>query len=118
MVPDFGFLMPWRPARIETHSAVALLTFCLPVAAEGSQPRRAAGDSSRRARQGTVQRIAVAWDRRRADRAEADQRDHEQDRAVARGGQAGQHIFPCRACPDRLQLLLCRRVAQLVRALP
>jgi len=31
MVPDFGFLMPWRPARIETHSAVALLTFCLPV---------------------------------------------------------------------------------------
>ena len=31
MVPDFGFLMPWRPARIETHSALALLTFCLPV---------------------------------------------------------------------------------------
>jgi Domain of unknown function (DUF4184) len=31
MVPDFGFLMPWRPARIETHSAVALLIFCLPV---------------------------------------------------------------------------------------
>ena len=31
MVPDFGFLTPWRPARIETHSAVALLTFCLPV---------------------------------------------------------------------------------------
>jgi hypothetical protein len=31
MVPDFGFLMPWRPARVETHSAVALLTFCLPV---------------------------------------------------------------------------------------
>jgi hypothetical protein len=31
MVPDFGFLMPWRPARIETHSAAALLTFCLPV---------------------------------------------------------------------------------------
>jgi hypothetical protein len=31
MVPDFGFLMPWRPARIETHSAIALLTFCLPV---------------------------------------------------------------------------------------
>jgi hypothetical protein len=31
MVPDFGFLMPWRPARIETHSAVGLLTFCLPV---------------------------------------------------------------------------------------
>jgi hypothetical protein len=31
MVPDFGFLMPWRPARVETHSAVALLAFCLPV---------------------------------------------------------------------------------------
>ncbi len=31
MVPDFGFLMPWRPARIETHSVIALLTFCLPV---------------------------------------------------------------------------------------
>ncbi|MDB6083485.1 MAG: hypothetical protein JWN43_1366 [Gammaproteobacteria bacterium] len=31
MVPDFGFLMPWRPARIETHSAMSLLTFCLPV---------------------------------------------------------------------------------------
>lgn len=31
MVPDFGFLMPWRPARIETHSAIALFTFCLPV---------------------------------------------------------------------------------------
>jgi hypothetical protein len=31
MVPDFGFLMPWRPARIETHSAIGLLTFCLPV---------------------------------------------------------------------------------------
>jgi hypothetical protein len=31
MVPDFGFLMPWRPARVETHSAIALLTFCLPV---------------------------------------------------------------------------------------
>src|ERR1700730_7988642 len=31
MVPDFGLLMPWRPARIETHSAIALLTFCLPV---------------------------------------------------------------------------------------
>jgi uncharacterized protein DUF4184 len=31
MVPDFGFLLPWRPARIETHSAVGLLTFCLPV---------------------------------------------------------------------------------------
>jgi hypothetical protein len=31
MVPDFGFLMPWRPARVETHSAVGLLEFCLPV---------------------------------------------------------------------------------------
>jgi hypothetical protein len=31
MVPDFGFLLPWRPARVETHSAVALLTFCVPV---------------------------------------------------------------------------------------
>ncbi|MDP9012482.1 MAG: DUF4184 family protein [Pseudomonadota bacterium] len=31
MVPDFGFLMPWRPARIETHSAIGLFTFCLPV---------------------------------------------------------------------------------------
>lgn len=31
MVPDFGFLMPWRPDRIETHSAMALATFCLPV---------------------------------------------------------------------------------------
>ncbi len=31
MVPDFGFLTPWRPARFETHSAVALLTFCLPM---------------------------------------------------------------------------------------
>src|SRR5579859_7052961 len=31
MVPDFGWFMPWRPARFETHSADALLTFCLPV---------------------------------------------------------------------------------------
>jgi hypothetical protein len=31
MVPDFGLLMPWRPARVETHSAVGLVTFCLPV---------------------------------------------------------------------------------------
>lgn len=31
MVPDFGLLMPWRPARIETHSAIGLITFCLPV---------------------------------------------------------------------------------------
>jgi hypothetical protein len=31
MVPDFGLLLPWRPLRMETHSAVGLLTFCLPV---------------------------------------------------------------------------------------
>jgi hypothetical protein len=31
MVPDFGWFLPWRPARFETHSADALLTFCLPV---------------------------------------------------------------------------------------
>jgi hypothetical protein len=31
MVPDFGWFMPWRPARFETHSVNALLTFCLPV---------------------------------------------------------------------------------------
>jgi hypothetical protein len=31
MVPDFGWFMPWRLARFETHSANALLTFCLPV---------------------------------------------------------------------------------------
>jgi hypothetical protein len=31
MVPDFGLLLPWRPPRIETHSAIGLLTFCLPV---------------------------------------------------------------------------------------
>lgn len=31
MVPDFGLLMPWRPPRVETHSALGLLTFCLPV---------------------------------------------------------------------------------------
>jgi hypothetical protein len=31
MVPDFGWFMPWRPARFETHSVSALLTFCLPV---------------------------------------------------------------------------------------
>lgn len=31
MVPDFGLFMPWRPARIETHGASGLLTFCLPV---------------------------------------------------------------------------------------
>ncbi len=31
MVPDFGFLSPWRPLRIDTHGPLALLTFCLPV---------------------------------------------------------------------------------------
>jgi Domain of unknown function (DUF4184) len=31
MVPDFGLFLPWRIQRFETHSAEALLTFCLPV---------------------------------------------------------------------------------------
>jgi hypothetical protein len=31
MVPDFGLFFPWRIHRFETHSALALLTFCLPV---------------------------------------------------------------------------------------
>jgi hypothetical protein len=31
MVPDFGLLLPRGPARVETHSLLALLTFCLPV---------------------------------------------------------------------------------------
>ena len=31
MVPDFGRFLPWQPTRFETHSADALLTFCLPV---------------------------------------------------------------------------------------
>jgi hypothetical protein len=31
MVPDFGLFFPWRIQRFETHSASALLTFCLPV---------------------------------------------------------------------------------------
>ncbi len=31
MVPDFGLFFPWRMPRFETHSALALLTFCLPV---------------------------------------------------------------------------------------
>ncbi len=31
MIPDFGWFMPWRPTRFETHSVVGLLTFCLPV---------------------------------------------------------------------------------------
>ena len=31
MVPDFGLFFPWRMHRFETHSTIALLTFCLPV---------------------------------------------------------------------------------------
>jgi len=31
MVPDFGLFFPWRIHRFETHSAPALITFCLPV---------------------------------------------------------------------------------------
>lgn len=31
MVPDFGLFAPWRMGRIETHSAMGLLTFCLPI---------------------------------------------------------------------------------------
>jgi hypothetical protein len=31
MVPDFGLFFPWHMPRFETHSAAALLTFCLPV---------------------------------------------------------------------------------------
>src|ERR1700735_1785114 len=31
MVPDFGLLLPTRPARGETHSAIGLVTFCWPV---------------------------------------------------------------------------------------
>lgn len=31
MVPDFGWLTPWRPARFETHSLMSLVTFSLPV---------------------------------------------------------------------------------------
>jgi hypothetical protein len=30
MVPDFGWVSPWGPSRPETHSAKALLIFCLP----------------------------------------------------------------------------------------
>ena len=31
MLPDFSYLLPWHLVRSETHSAAALLTFCLPV---------------------------------------------------------------------------------------
>jgi hypothetical protein len=30
MAPDFRVFLPWRLGRVETHSAVSLLTFCLP----------------------------------------------------------------------------------------
>ena len=35
MVPDFGLFFPWRVHRFETHSAVGLLSFCLPVGLAG-----------------------------------------------------------------------------------
>ncbi len=31
MLPDFSYLLPWHLVRSETHSAAALLTFCLPM---------------------------------------------------------------------------------------
>jgi Domain of unknown function (DUF4184) len=31
MAPDFSRLTPWHPARFETHSAISLLTYSLPV---------------------------------------------------------------------------------------
>jgi hypothetical protein len=31
MAPDFRVFLPWRLGRVETHSAMSLLTFCLPV---------------------------------------------------------------------------------------
>lgn len=31
MVPDFGLFFPWRIHRFETHSFLALFTFCVPV---------------------------------------------------------------------------------------
>src|ERR1700678_2480762 len=31
MVPDFGLFFPWRIYRFESHSALALITFCVPV---------------------------------------------------------------------------------------
>jgi len=31
MVPDFRLFFPWRLGRVETHSALSLLTFCLPL---------------------------------------------------------------------------------------
>ena len=35
MAPDFGWFLPYRPARFETHSLDALVTFCLPVGLAG-----------------------------------------------------------------------------------
>ncbi|MDP9083458.1 MAG: DUF4184 family protein [Pseudomonadota bacterium] len=31
MVPDFGVFFPWKVARGDTHSAMGLVTFCLPL---------------------------------------------------------------------------------------
>jgi hypothetical protein len=31
MAPDFGLLLPREPARVDTHSMIGLITFCLPV---------------------------------------------------------------------------------------
>ncbi len=31
MVPEFALFLPWSIQRFETHSAAALITFCLPV---------------------------------------------------------------------------------------
>jgi len=31
MVPDFAWVTPWHPPRVDTHSALGLLTYCLPV---------------------------------------------------------------------------------------
>jgi hypothetical protein len=31
MAPDFRVFLPWRMGHVETHSAMSLLTFCLPV---------------------------------------------------------------------------------------
>jgi len=30
-VPDFRVFLPWRMGHVETHSAMSLLIFCLPV---------------------------------------------------------------------------------------
>lgn len=31
MVPDFALMVPWHATRMQTHSLLSLLTFCLPV---------------------------------------------------------------------------------------